>query len=705
MKTFLNFCFYFLLVNNLISQISPFIQIDQFGYAPHSEKVAVISNPIIGFNSQLTYQAPLTLEVKRASDQQTVFTGGVQIWKNGQMQSQSGDIGWWFDFSALQDTGSFYIYDSFNNQTSGEFQINQNPYSNVLKAAGRMYYYNRCNDSKELPYAGAKWTDGMNFMNPQQDANCRYVYDKNNISKEKDLRGGWFDAGDYNKYVTFTFNTIHDLLYAFEENPEAFGDDWNIPESNNGFPDLLDELKWELDWLQRMVNPDGSVHLKMGSIDYAENALSPPSANFDKRYYGPICSSASVTVASVFGHAAVVMKNIKGLEGYGNQLQEIAESCFDYCMPFSTNNTWQTNCDDGTIKAGDADESAQGQLERMISASVYLYELTGQAKYHDYFINNYLKATPLINSFWSGDLPTIQDALIRYAYKLSNTNKTVKDKIQSNLTTAINNNWNGFFGWSEEDLYRAYTPDWTYHWGSNKPKAAYGTLNMNIAHYNMVNDSTKFAKKAIEQLHYFHGVNPLGLVMLSNMYPYGAEKSVNQIYHSWFNEGTVYDDALLSPNGPAPGFVTGGPNANFSVSTISPPANQPAMKSYLDFNNGWPENSWEISEPAIYSQAAYIRLLANQVGTQIITSTNPQNPQTSFNVYPNPADNWIIFSGFTEDVSIKIIDQFGSIKIYQKSVHPNNQVDISGLINGVYMVVVTENGLSKIYTNKLCILR
>ncbi len=71
------------------------------------------------------------------------------------------------------------------------------------------------------------------------------------------------------------------------------------------------------------------------------------------------------------------------------------------------------------------------------------------------------------------------------------------------------------------------------------------------------------------------------------------------------------DNALTSPKGPPPGYVTGGPNKDYSYTQLSPPASQPPQKSYRDVNDGWPESSWEISEPAIYYNAAYILLLFN----------------------------------------------------------------------------------------------
>jgi hypothetical protein len=114
-------------------------------------------------------------------------------------------------------------------------------------------------------------------------------------------------------------------------------------------------------------------------------------------------------------------------------------------------------------------------------------------------------------------------------------------------------------------------------------------------------------------LHWFHGVNPMGKVMLTNMYAYGGDSCVNEFYHSWFNNGTVWDNVFTSAIGPAPGYLIGGPNKDFSIPAMSPPGGQPPQKSYKEWNTGWNgtanENSWEITEAGIYTQAAYISLL------------------------------------------------------------------------------------------------
>jgi hypothetical protein len=98
------------------------------------------------------------------------------------------------------------------------------------------------------------------------------------------------------------------------------------------------------------------------------------------------------------------------------------------------------------------------------------------------------------------------------------------------------------------------------------------------------------------------------------MYPYGATASANEIYHVWFAANSRWSDAKTSPCGPPPGFVPGGPNAAAAKdgvpARLSPPAGQPPQKSYKDWNGGWPDSSWAVTEPGIYYQSAYIRLLS-----------------------------------------------------------------------------------------------
>ena len=238
-----------LLLSSLLSatETDEHIKIDQFGYLPEAKKIAIISNPKLGFNGGESFAPAAIYQLKNAFTDETVFSASITSWNNGATHSQSGDQIWWFDFSEYQTQGTYYIYDSNSDVRSYTFAIGANVYNDVLKQACRTFYYQRCNSSKTLPYAEEGWTDEISFTGTEQDTDCRLVTEPS-ADNSKDLSGGWFDAGDYNKYINYADGVIHDLLDAYQINPLIWGDNFNIPESGNGIPDLLDEIKWELDW-------------------------------------------------------------------------------------------------------------------------------------------------------------------------------------------------------------------------------------------------------------------------------------------------------------------------------------------------------------------------------------------------------------------------------------------------------------------------
>ena len=188
----------------------------------------------------------------------------------------------------------------------------------------------------------------------------------------------------------------------------------------------------------------------------------------------------------------------------------------------------------------------------------------------------------------------------------------------------------------------------------------------------------------------------LGMVMLSNMYAFGGEVCANEMYHTWFGNNTPYDNALSSPKGPAPGYLTGGPNKDFSYTQLSPPASQPPQKSYLDFNDGWPQSSWEITEPAIYYNAGYILLLSNFSIGQNVPTKEPSDdfPESSFSVFPNPvSDTFTIQFPDAKQRTVRLTDAAGKVILDRESTDVEILIKTKGLPAGTYSVGV--NGVWK----------
>jgi endoglucanase len=591
------------------AQYNAHILVDQFGYRPGDPKVAVIRDPHVGYDAKDSFVPGLDYQVRRSSDGAVVYSGKAAMWNGGSVQASSGDAGWWFDFSAVTEPGTYFVYDVTKKVRSPTFSIDQQVYRKILKAALRMYFYQRSGFAKRAPFAEACWVDDPAYNGPKQDTEAHDVTDQNNAAKIMDLGGGWFDAGDTNKYVTFAAQPVHQLLSAYQENPAAFTDDFNIPESGNGIPDVLDEVKWETDWLKKVQLKDGSAVLKVGEIGYFN--ASPPSSDHNARFYVPSCTSSTIALSGMLAHASYVYAKFPALAADAADLKTRAINAWNNYQGIANK---QAHCDTGVVHAGNADWSADDQEAEAVVAAIYLYSLTNDAAYERYIKANYRKTHPYGDFGWSRYKPEQGDALLFYA-GLPDADSGLKATILSDKVHDVNAG-NQIYGLNaKDDLYRSFLHDPQYHWGSNNPRASYGNTNMDVLAYRLpVSGTAAYQDRALDVLHYFHGVNPFGKVYLSNMYEYGATNSVNEIFHAWFAAGSKWSDALSSDCGPAPGYVPGGPVANAASAgipaSISPPAGQPEQKSYRDWNGNYPESSYVVNEPAIYYQSAYLKLLS-----------------------------------------------------------------------------------------------
>ncbi len=609
--------------------ISTTILIDQFGYLPQATKTAVIKNPQIGFDSLQSFMPGNIYQVIDKQRNQPVFEGAPVLFNNGNTDIASGDQIWWFDFSPLSIPGEYYILDKEKNVRSYPFRIGDNVYNEVLKHAVRMFFYQRAGCEKPAQFAGAGWADNASHIGPLQDKNCRLYNKKDDATTERDLHGGWYDAGDYNKYTNWACLYIETLLFSYLENPDIWTDDYNIPESGNGVPDILDEAKWGMDWLLRMQEDDGSVLSIVGLSE-----ASPPSAAKGQSLYGPASTTASFSASKAFAVGYKAYKQI-GMTDYAEKLKIAALKAWDWAEQHPNVIFHNNSSAYGSTGLGAGDQETDAPHKRTairITAALYLYEITNDRQFLSIFENEYT-VLPLfaggndMQQYYSTD-----HFLCLYYLSLNGISETVKNKIINTLKTAANKPGD-YAGKIGRDGYRSFIKE--YNWGSNRYKSYYGLTFYLLADKSIEPDKSRlYTDAAQDYLHYIHGVNPFGFVYLTNMNRYGASNSITEIFHYWFNHNSEkWNKVSDTTPGPAPGYLSGGPNEHYKWDNCCPfgceynantatcfseeiPVNQPPAKMYKDFNTRWPLNSWEITEPMGNYQVAYIRLLSKFVSNK-----------------------------------------------------------------------------------------
>src|SRR5690606_4867383 len=127
---------------------SKYIVIDQFGYRPTSEKIAVMRDPLTGFDASEAFAPGFSYALVDASNGVQVFTGNAIPYQSGAEDPSSGDRAWWFNFSSFETPGTYYVLDINQNLKSYEFVIAENVYEEVLKHAVRTFYYQRAGYAK-----------------------------------------------------------------------------------------------------------------------------------------------------------------------------------------------------------------------------------------------------------------------------------------------------------------------------------------------------------------------------------------------------------------------------------------------------------------------------------------------------------------------------------------------------------------------------
>jgi endoglucanase len=595
--------------------VSKFILVDQFGYLPDSEKIAVLRDPETGFDSADSYAPGKSYQLIDAATKMSVSDLAPVAWKNGMVDKSSGDRAWRLDFSKVTTPGVYYVLDVDAKVRSDLFRIANGVYRPVLRHALRTFFYQRAGFEKKAEFAGQDWADGASHLGAGQDKNARLYGKTMDASTERDLSGGWYDAGDLNRYTPWTADYVVTLLRLYEETPAVFGDDFGIPESGNGESDLLDEVRFGLAHLVRMQSASGGCISVLGA-----DGASPPSAAKGASVYGPETTNATIRTGIAFAWAARLFRSADA--AFADDLLARATKAWEYAEA----NPAAKFENSGKVASGEQQSSDKEVALYKLGFAVALAraEAPDAAKYKSFFETNYAgSGLSVLNGYNAAWELQLTELFLDYT-RLPDADAKVKKALVDAFAGTIGSGDNLGALSGDPDPYLAHVADYT--WGSNSHKARTGALQYDVITFGIDSAKDADARRAAERyVHYLHGVNPLGIVYLSNMASAGAFKSASTFFHSWFADKSRWDEVSASSPGPAPGFLVGGPNPSYDwdgqcpgnaqcpSARPTPPYGQPAQKSYANFNDSWPVNSWSVTENSDGYQVAYLRLLSKFV--------------------------------------------------------------------------------------------
>ena len=246
--------------------VSP-IRLNQVGFSPLQEKTATIH-----VCSEQT--SPCAVVILSAAGD-TVWRGTASATILNPVSGKPRQL---VDFSDLTTPGTYTLYANTGMSiVHCQLSISERPYRELTRAALRAYYHQRASMATEEPYAEG-------YARPAGHPDDHVLV---HASAATDTRpegtvisspGGWYDAGDYNKYIVNSGYTMGVWLMAYEMNKAYFDTlHLNIPESPIPCPDMLAEAMYNIRWMLTMQDTDGGVYHKLTEPDFVpENALRCP---------------------------------------------------------------------------------------------------------------------------------------------------------------------------------------------------------------------------------------------------------------------------------------------------------------------------------------------------------------------------------------------------------------------------------------------
>lgn len=229
----------------------PGILVNQLGYMTDSAKVAVFKGS----------ELPQEFHVIDAESGEVVYTGYP---KEKVYSSELAEYNAYGDFSSLTQAGNYYIEAPVLGR-SYTFTIADDAYEDVFRESCKQYYYNRCGMTLTEQYAGE---------HAHNACHTGKAVLREDISVSLDVSGGWHQDEKGQKDVIAAARTMSVMMMAYELYGEAFSDDTGIPESGNGIPDILDEVRYEVEWLLKMQDQrTGAVY--SGVTIYQQNGNNP----------------------------------------------------------------------------------------------------------------------------------------------------------------------------------------------------------------------------------------------------------------------------------------------------------------------------------------------------------------------------------------------------------------------------------------------
>ena len=529
------------------------MHVDQVGYLTGREKTAMVTD------SGVT-----EFSLVDAKTGKVVYQGQLSAVKADALSAENLRRA---DFTAFNTPGTYKL--KVGNRESYDFAIGDNVYAVSSVQAWRSFTLSRSG----TPLNDREATGLQVKMGHGQDKEAQvYFTDKlNKKGDQVDVTGGWYDAGDYGKYTTTGAIAAAELLLAYEAHPDHFTKgQLAFPAgaaADKKLPDALSEVKYEFDFLKKMMRQDGSTFHKVSGAQWPGFDKSPDTDTQPRFLYSTCTASTAMYGASL----AIGARVYQPLDGsYAKTLQKDADKVWNYLA----------NTKESIYRVDEGQESGSGpyndtnDIQERLWMAAEMFRTTGDKKYEDYLKANQAELLKTPGFFtWDNTL-----ALAQFAYAMA---KNADAGFQAQVKKVYLDYADMIVGKIKTDGFGCALSKEEYTWASTKNALTQG--DMLLMAYQL-QPKAEYEEGALSQIHYMFGRNSLDKSFLT-----GAGSNPPEHPHNRIHESTgAY----------VPGLLVGGPNhvkgGDPDQTKYLEENNVPVAKSYLDVLTSWSTNEYAI---------------------------------------------------------------------------------------------------------------
>lgn len=508
------------------------VRVNQLGYLPDGPKRATVVS---------SATAPLPWQLRDASGG-VVASGATTVRGTDRASGQSAHL---VDFGAYTGTGTGFTL-AVSGQAGHPFDISASLYDGLRADSMSFFYQQRSGIAIDPALAGGAYARPAGHLGVAPNKGDTSVPCQAGVCDYRlDVRGGWYDAGDQGKYVVNGGIAVWEVVNSFERaarsgGEAALGDSTlRVPERGNGTPDVLDEARWELEFLLRMQVPTGKpmagmAFHKMHDAEWTALPTRPELDSAQRELHRP-STAATLNLAAVAAQCARV---------YAPYDAAFAARCLD-----ASRRAWAAAKSNPNVLAPATDNTGGGAYEdaevsdEFYWAAAELLATTKESQYREAVTSSPLHTKP-VDGFWWGGTATLGRITLATVPGVALPADDVA-RVRGLLTAAADSHLSTMSGQG----YAVPIPATSYVWGSNS-SVANNAMVLAVA-YELTGQPT-YRAGALEALDYLLGRNALDLSYVTG---YGERSSENQHHRFWAHQ----NDASL-PHPPAGSFA-GGPNA------------------------------------------------------------------------------------------------------------------------------------------------